>query len=150
MALLVGIATTRLVIFGPEDLKSEFELQDYKIEASYGNFGNIPYGKTFIGRIYYNESNPTGCKKGNFTADFSGDPDDVLTPIFLVDRSDCTFVTKVRNIEKAGGSLAVIINDEKKGDITDIVMSDDGTGTGINIPSMIISYEDGKKLKDFL
>jgi hypothetical protein len=29
-------------------------------------------------------------------------------------------------------------------------MSDDGTGTGILIPSMIISKKDGEKLKDFL
>jgi hypothetical protein len=29
-------------------------------------------------------------------------------------------------------------------------MSDDGTGGGIRIPSMLISKEDGKKLIDFL
>jgi antitoxin component of MazEF toxin-antitoxin module len=54
-------------------------------------------------------------------------------------------VTKVRNIEKAGGSLAVII-DNTNYDIHDIVMSDDGTGAGIRIPSMLISEKDGKVL----
>jgi hypothetical protein len=49
--------------------------------------------------------------RSNFTTDFSGDPDGILTPIFLVDRGHCTFVTKVRNVERAGGSLAVIIDD---------------------------------------
>jgi hypothetical protein len=103
-----------------------------------------------IGRIYYNESNADGCSRSNFTQDFSGDPDGILTPIFLVDRGTCTFVQKVRNIEKAGGSLAVIIDDSDAIDIKQIVMSDDGTGTGIRIPSMLISKRDGKILKDFL
>jgi hypothetical protein len=56
----------------------------------------------------------------------------------------------VRNIEKAGGSLAVIIDDTGALDIKQIVMSDDGTGTGIRIPSMLISKKDGQILKDFL
>jgi hypothetical protein len=55
----------------------------------------------------------------------------------------------VRNIEKAGGSLAVIIDDSSE-DIRDVIMSDDGTGAGIRIPSMLISKKDGKLLKDFL
>jgi len=86
----------------------------------------------------------------NFTSNFSGDPDGILTPIVLVDRGGCSFVTKVRNIEKAGGSLAVIIDDKVNENAKNVIMSDDGTGAGIRIPSMIIGYEDGKKLKDFL
>jgi hypothetical protein len=56
----------------------------------------------------------------------------------------------VRNVEKAGGSLAVIIDDSGKNDIKNIIMSDDGTGTGIRIPAMLISKEDGEILKNFL
>lgn len=96
-----------------------------------------------IGRIYYNASNADGCARSNFTQDFSGDPDGILTPIFLVDRGNCHFVTKVRNVEKAGGSLAVIIDDSGTTDIKSIIMSDDGTGTGIRIPAMLISKKDG-------
>lgn len=59
-------------------------------------------------------------------------------------------MTKVRNIERAGGSLAVIIDDNNNDDISKVIMSDDGTGTGIRIPSMLISQKDGKILKDFL
>ncbi len=65
-----------------------------------------------------------------------------MTPIFLVDRGRCTFVTKVRNIQKAGGSLAVIIDDTTE-DVSKIIMSDDGTGTGIRIPAMLIGKKDG-------
>jgi hypothetical protein len=58
-------------------------------------------------------------------------------------------VTKVRNIERAGGSLAVIIDDTFE-DINKVIMSDDGTGTGIRIPSMLIGKKEGQILKDFL
>lgn len=58
-------------------------------------------------------------------------------------------MTKVRNIERAGGSLAVIIDDSFE-DVNKIIMSDDGTGTGIRIPAMIIGKKEGLILKDFL
>ena len=73
----------------------------------------------------------------------------MLTPIFLVDRGGCTFVTKVRNIAAAGGSLAIIVDDQNQ-DISSVIMSDDGTGTGIRIPAMLIGRQDGQLLKDFL
>jgi hypothetical protein len=73
-----------------------------------------------------------------------------LTPIFLVDRGHCSFVTKVRNIQNNGGSLAVIIDDKVDEEIKKVIMSDDGTGAGITIPAMLISKKDGDILKKFL
>ena len=64
----------------------------------------------------------------NFTDDFSDDPTGETTPIFIVDRGHCTFVHKVRNIQKAGGSLAIVVNSEDRTDVSEIVMSDDGSG----------------------
>jgi hypothetical protein len=72
-----------------------------------------------------------------------------LTPFYLADRGTCTFVEKVRNVEEAGAGLAVIV-DNKVENITRIVMSDDGSGAGLRIPSMLISYEEGQKLLDFM
>lgn len=72
-----------------------------------------------------------------------------LTPFYLADRGTCTFVEKTRNIEEAGAGLAIII-DNKKENITQIVMSDDGSGAGLRIPSMLINYEQGAKLLDFM
>ena len=66
-----------------------------------------------------------------------------------MDRGHCTFVTKVRNVERAGGSLAVIIDDSFE-DVSKVIMSDDGTGTGIRIPAMLIGKKEGQILKDFL
>jgi hypothetical protein len=55
---------------------------------------------------------------------------------------ECSFVTQTRNIENAGGAMALII-DTNEEDISDIILSDDGTGAGIRIPAMLINKHDG-------
>lgn len=72
-----------------------------------------------------------------------------VTPFFIAKRGNCSFVKKVRNMENIGVSVAVIIEDREE-EIDDIVMSDDGTGGGIKIPSILISKRDGQMLLDFL
>lgn len=62
----------------------------------------------------------------------------------------CSFVKKVRNMENIGVSVAIIINDKDADNIENVVMSDDGTGGGIRMPSMLIGKTDGQKLLDFL
>jgi hypothetical protein len=48
----------------------------------------------------------------------------------MVERGNCSFVTQARNVERAGGALALII-DTMNEDISDLILSDDGTGAGI-------------------
>jgi len=67
----------------------------------------------------------------------------------LAKGSGCSFVQKVRNMEEAGAAVAIIIS-EIDASIDDLVMSDDGSGAGIRIPSMLISKADGAKLTDFI
>ena len=81
----------------------------------------------------------------NFTTDADGD----ITPFFIAERGDCSFVRKVRNMENIGVSVAIIIDSDEE-DIDEVVMSDDGTGGGLRIPAMLIGKTDGKKLIDFL
>lgn len=150
LATLLTSAYSRLVVYGPEGLKKEFKKSDGIIEASYSNFGKIPYGQSIIGRIYHDADNADGCKRGEFTQDFSGDPDDILTPIYLVYRGNCTFVQKTRNIANAQGALAVIIDNKPFESIESVIMSDDSTGMGISIPAMLISSDDGEKLVQYL
>lgn len=73
----------------------------------------------------------------------------IVTPFMVAARGGCTFVTKVRNMEDIGVAVGIII-DETNENVDDIVMSDDGSGAGIRIPSMLISKKDGDKLLDFL
>ena len=54
-------------------------------------------------------------------------------------------MTKVRNAEKAGASVVVVVNNDYK----DMIMGDDGTGSEIRIPSVLIGKSEGQKLIDF-
>lgn len=81
----------------------------------------------------------------NFTVDSDGD----ITPFYLVERGGCSFVKKVRNLEAIGVAVVIVV-DETEEDVDNVIMSDDGTGGGIRIPSMLIGKTDGRKLIDFV
>jgi hypothetical protein len=90
-----------------------------------------------------------GCSDFKIKIDGSYDPDTDPSPIVLVERGGCSFVNKVRNIEHAGGRLAIVV-DEKDENIENVIMVDDGNGNGIRIPSMLISKHDGNEIKKFV
>lgn len=69
--------------------------------------------------------------------------------VVLVDRGSCSFVTKVRNVQNIGGKIALIVND-REDDARIFAMNDDGTGKDINIPGLMISQEQGQKIKEFI
>ena len=66
-----------------------------------------------------------------------------------MDRGECTFTTKVRNIEKLSVKLAIIIDDREESS-ENLIMADDGTGHSINIPSFIIRKKEGNIIKSFV
>jgi hypothetical protein len=47
-------------------------------------------------------------------------------------------------MQEIGAAVGIIIDNKLKEEPDRVIMSDDGTGGGIKIPSMIISEEDGK------
>jgi len=77
-----------------------------------------------------------------------GNKETLPTKIILARRGECTFVNKVRNAVHAGASLLVVV-DSRVENITSVIMGDDGTGTGIRIPSMLIGKTDGEILIEF-
>ena len=107
-----------------------------------------------IGRLHYSPENPDGCKK--YKDEWKPLQEQTLNPgsqypfIFMVERGNCTFVTKARNIAHAGGAVALVINSKVNYSTKKtIIMSDDGTGAGIRIPSLMIDHDEGQKLLDF-
>ena len=67
----------------------------------------------------------------------------------IANRGGCSFVQKVRNMENHGVAVSIIV-DNRAEMIDEILMSDDGTGGGIRIPSMLIGKNDGDKLIEWL
>jgi hypothetical protein len=66
----------------------------------------------------------------------------------MVDRGNCKFIEKARNIQNAGGKVALIVNNNDA-DPTSVIMRDDGTGSDIMIPLVLISKKDGEILKEY-
>ncbi len=120
---------------------------------TFGNFGKIPYGFIFTGKLYYDlndKEDDYACKAlDKYHENFENNKADRF-PIIMVDRGNCTFVTKARNVQKLGGMLALIVNNRDDENIDNVVMFDDGTGSDIYIPTVLISKQDGERIKQFM
>ena len=96
-----------------------------------------------MGKIHYDPNDNYACKEF--------DPEDnILTksevsPFMMANRGQCSFVQKVRNMENLGVAVGIVIDDHSE-NVDSVLMSDDGTGGGIRIPSMLIGSVDGDKL----
>ena len=66
--------------------------------------------------------------------------------IILVDRGNCHFVVKAKNIQKFGAIMALIAENKEFEDPEKLTMSDDGTGKSIKIPTFLISKNDSIKI----
>lgn len=59
----------------------------------------------------------------------------------------CPFAKKTKNIQNLGGALAIIIDNVENNDPENVIMIDDGTGSSIAIPTILISKRDGNLIK---
>jgi hypothetical protein len=153
-ALYIVLAHQRLSFSSaqsPPRLAMELDHQD-------ALFGNNPFGNTIEKDLYY--TSRLLCEAD----EWPGAPSSVAYQgyILMVDRGGCSFVEKVRNAQKANAT-AVIIADDKclcRAGLSCIsdepcehyepIMDDDGTGSDINIPSMILAKPDADLLKSEL
>jgi hypothetical protein len=99
--IMLTIVSANINLLGPLPLKAEFGTignNSTIIDIVYSNFGRIPYGQSISGRVYYSEKNFLGCNKTDLMPPSNKTFDQDLNKIFLVERGDCHFVSKVRNI----------------------------------------------------
>ena len=57
----------------------------------------------------------------------------------------CGYTLKVRNIEEAGGHVAIIINDNDD-KVEEMFLADAGHEGDLSIPAILISRTDGEKI----
>lgn len=104
-----------------------------------------------MGRLHYDLNDKDAdyaCKPlPSNTLDYESSPDQY--PIVMVERGNCTFVTKARNVQRIGGLFALIVNNNDE-NINKMILSDDGTGSDIYIPTVLISKKDGERLKKYM
>lgn len=121
------------------------------ITASYANFGMIPYGKTIVGKIHYDPEDETVCTElDEAVYNRTVGTEDRVTPFYMARRGECSFVQKIRTMENLGIAVGIVVDNNQSENVDDVLMSDDGTGGGIRIPSMLISQKDGDKLINWM
>ena len=92
------------------------------MQINVANFGYIPYGQSLIGKLHF--ANPrNACLPLNSLSIEDNDP----TPIIVVERGGCHFVTKSHYAQIYGAKM-VIIFDNQYEDENSISMIDDGYG----------------------
>lgn len=101
-----------------------------------------------MGQIHFDSDNDMACNEYDYHLVNEVKRNHDLTPFFISNRGNCSFVQKVRNMENLGGAVGIVVDDHNE-NIEGVLMSDDGTGGGIRIPSMLIGKGDGKKLIDW-
>lgn len=141
--------------------------QSLKKEDGYDHrnalFGMLPYGGSIQQQVFYTENKlcngneidrtklkPQGTVEGPF--------------ILMVDRGDCTFVSKVRSAQHFGAAAVLIADDKCQCDHSDCkaaysgqqcesvepMMADDGSGADIGIPAFLLFKEDADAIRDIL
>lgn len=149
-------------VMSPDWLVDQFKETKGRIDGTTAMFGAPFYGERLLGRLVWGDSmkNHSHCED----ADYSVPDADEMQPqgksykqvrlihIIMVRRGKCSFVTKVR-VAKAKGAHAVIVVDKEDShltsrDIRRIIVSDDGYGSSIEIPSLLISRQEGQLLID--
>ncbi|CAK69088.1 unnamed protein product (macronuclear) [Paramecium tetraurelia] len=119
---IITVIQSKLKVIRPQNLINEY------IDYSIANFGIIPFGHRLMGivDVAYPQN---GCSdlRPTYGAHF-----------ILIERGNCTFVTKVKNAEKAGYQMAIIGNYNDEQMQYDFTMADDGYGYQVSIPSIFI------------
>jgi len=147
-------AAQQLKILSPDGLISGFS--NALVPTSPALFGVPDYRTAYRGQVYYGVDKGAdthyGCLDDGIDANKTGFPKDKADDpqslkILLLDRGgECTFTKKVRNAQKIPGIVAVIHVDNKP-EYRLPIMADDGTGSDIYVPSVLISMDDGAKLR---
>eukprot|EP00747_Dinoflagellata_sp_TGD_P030978 gnl/TRDRNA2_/TRDRNA2_134988_c0_seq1.p1 gnl/TRDRNA2_/TRDRNA2_134988_c0~~gnl/TRDRNA2_/TRDRNA2_134988_c0_seq1.p1 ORF type:complete len:493 (+),score=110.27 gnl/TRDRNA2_/TRDRNA2_134988_c0_seq1:52-1479(+) len=157
---LASRATAQIRVMSPQWLLEQFATTKGKIDGSTATFGAPYYGDRLLGRLVWGDSlhNHTHCMEDDYEVpppdeEVHGQYKEVrLIHIVMVRRGGCSFVTKVRVARKKGAHAVIIVDSEASqytsDDIQRIIVADDGYGENIQVPSILISKQEGYHLID--
>lgn len=155
LLLLLGeIAHAQLRIVAPVWLADEFRDTGGLVYGTTATFGAPYYGERVIGRLVYGESleGRHHCTESDYHLKTAGQKTEYqdLVDVALVRRGGCTFVTKVLTAQNKGAHAVVVVDREESTlsakEIQKVVMSNDGYGDKVKVPSVLISRFEGQKL----
>ena len=65
-------------------------------------------------------------------------------------RGNCHFVTKTRNAQFAGAHLLIVVDNKDFDELDKVILSDDGTGSGLTIPTAMIDKAEGEAILGYM
>lgn len=159
-ACLARHASAQIRVMAPESLVNRFAENKGRIDGSTATFSAPFYGERLLGRLVWGEpknASAPHCTPDDFVVP---PPDEVATAdgktqrlihIVLLRRGGCSFLRKVSIAQKTKGAHAVIIVDAKGSALTGpqirrIIVTQDGSGLKVDIPSILVSDQDGEPL----
>lgn len=95
----------------------------------------------------YDDAN--GCNPIDKVAFANAHPNEKIQDIIvMVDRGSCDFTLKVQHVQDLGAKAAIIVDNQDEDFLP--FMADDGNGTSITIPSILIRKKDGLNISTAL
>lgn len=149
VSLFLQIVCADISIYTPESLKNAIKRNhnENKIPISIANFGLPPYGKTIIGNVYLSKNDDSSnC---NSFEPFDFDTDQLASSMLLLDLSHCSNTLQAKHAQEIGMKCLILINDNDR-DISLVNFNDDGLGTEVTIPTIVITKQDGDTIKQEL
>lgn len=122
-------------------------------------FGRPSYAST-AQRLYYAGTATTRSTLCTIDKETSTSSHDYPTPfILMVDRGDCTFVTKARNAQQMGATALVVADTmcvcgaqcspQSGCQYTEPILADDGSGADITIPAVMLPMQEADVIRDY-
>ena len=126
-------------------------LINIEIRYSIGNFGEVPYGKTIIGRIFYlpnKDGTNYYCENDLLPLNlFQLFQPSEYVPIYFVDHSiDCSYAHKAANVQRKGGRVMLIASDSN---ILEEEYNVDDPTEMVSIPTIIIEKDFGDIIREY-
>ena len=159
LLLIAALVQPKLFVFSPYELSQQFlgsifftrwyqkQLRQFRYHTLWLNYCTFIQQ---IGSLQFDTENKDACNEYKKEINKNDDPDSDISPFVIAERGGCSFVTKARNIQKWGGRVAVIVDNQANNNPEHIIMIDDGTGSDILISTILIGNEDGNKLVSFV
>lgn len=127
-----------------ESVKDEAGLQG-AIDYSVSTFGHILYADTVTVEVLLAEDNELGCSPLSH-------PEQTTAQkfVWLFERGVCTFAAKAFNSQQSGAYAVFVYHDRENVDVKNIIPSGDSFYNKLKIPIILITKEDGQRLKQSL
>jgi hypothetical protein len=155
LLLTVSLAQAAITVYRPQSLRDEIAARhkDGQIPSALSSFGYPPYGSKMIGKVYL-PVHKTENKACDPLTPLELSEDDIAgneggsSPIVLVNRGKCGFVTKVRHAQDIGAKAVLIVDDQSEVQNLDNELLYDDTGSAdIGIPSFLITKTEGELIR---